>query len=87
MTRPAVQLLAEHERSQSDKEPPREADLAAILALPHAGRQMTLDTGACDVLAKYVLLYEQPDQMTKPIGYCYCSLKSVECVYDTTQRE
>lgn len=40
-----------------------------VLALPNNSGHLTLDTDACNVQVGCVLLQQQPDDTTKPIGY------------------
>jgi len=60
---------------------------AAILALPRRHGAYTLDTDASAGQVGAVLLQEQPDQSTGPVGYWSRSLNAAERNYSTTERE
>jgi len=60
---------------------------APILALPHRDGAYTLDTDASAGQVGAVLLREQPDQSTRPMGYWSRSLNAAERNYSTTERE
>lgn len=58
-----------------------------ILALPNAKGHLTFGTDAFRVQARCILLQKQQKDTMKAIIYWYCSLKDVECKYNTTQSE
>jgi len=60
---------------------------APILALPRRHGGYTLDTDANAGHVGAVLLQEQPDQSTRPVGYWSRSLNEAERNYSTTERE
>jgi len=60
---------------------------APILALPRRYGAYTLDTDASAGQVGAVLLQEQPDQSTRPVGYWSRSLNAAERNYSTTERE
>jgi len=60
---------------------------APILALPRRDGAYTLDTDASAGQVGAVLLREQPDQSTRPVGYWSRSLNAAERNYSTTERE
>jgi len=60
---------------------------APILALPRRHGAYTLDTDASAGKVGAVLLQEQPDQSTRPVGYWGRSLNAAERNYSTTERE
>lgn len=41
----------------------------SALALPYFGRHMTLDVNACYIQIECVLLQQQADSLTMPVGY------------------
>lgn len=59
----------------------------SLLALPNRTGHITLDTDACNVQVGCLLLQQQPNETTKPIGYWSRSLTETERKYDTTQHE
>ena len=60
---------------------------APILALPRRQGTYMLDTDASAGQVGAVLLQEQPDQSTRPVGYWSRSLNAAERNYSTTERE
>jgi len=60
---------------------------APILALPRRDGDYTLDTDASAGQVGAVLLQQQPDQSTQPVGYWSRSLNAAERNYSTTERE
>lgn len=58
-----------------------------VLALLSSGGDLTLDTGACSVYIRCVLLQKQLEEPTNPIEYWSWSLTKTKLRYDTTQRE
>jgi len=60
---------------------------APILALPRREGAYTVGTDAGAGQVGAVLLQEQPDRTTRPVGYWSRSLNMVERNYSTTQRE
>lgn len=48
---------------------------------------MTLNTDAKDVQVLLVLLQEQSDRRTKPVGYWFRLLTNTKCVYNTPKRD
>jgi len=60
---------------------------APIPALPRRHGAYTLDTDASAWQVGAVLLQEQPDQSTRPVGYWSRSLNAAERTYSTTERE
>jgi len=60
---------------------------APILALPRRHGAYTLDTDASAGQVGAVMLQEQPDQSTRPVGYWSRSLNSAERNNSTTERE
>jgi len=60
---------------------------ALILALPRRQGTYTLDTDASAEQVGAVLLQEQPDQSTRPVGSWSRSLNAAEWNYGTTERE
>jgi len=60
---------------------------ARILALPRRHEAYTLDTDASAGQVGAVLLQEQADQSTRPVGYWSHSLNAAERNYSTTERE
>jgi len=60
---------------------------APILALPRWNGAYTLHTDASAGQVGAVLLQEQPDQSTRPVGYWSRSLNAAERNYSTTERE
>jgi len=60
---------------------------APILALTRRRGAYTLDTDASAGQVGEVLLQEQPDQSTRPVGYWSRSLNAAERNYSTTERE
>jgi len=60
---------------------------APILALPRRDGSYTLDTDAIAGQVGAVLLQEQPDQSTRPVGDWSRSLNAAERNYSTTERE
>jgi len=60
---------------------------APILALPRRQGTYTLDTDASVGQVGAVLLQEEPDQSTRPVGYWSRSLSAAEREYSTTERE
>jgi len=65
----------------------RQLTEAPILALPRRKGTSTLDTDARAGQVGAVLLQEQPDQSTRPVGYWSSSLDAAERDYGTTERE
>jgi len=60
---------------------------APILSLPRRHGAYMLDTDASAGQVSAVLLQEQPDQSTRPVGYCSRSLNAAERNNSTTERE
>jgi len=60
---------------------------APILAQPLRQGTYTLDTDASAGQVGAVLLQEQPDQSTRPVGYWSRFLNTAERNYSTTERE
>jgi len=60
---------------------------APILALPRREGAYTVDTDASAGQIGAVLLQEQPDRSTRPVGYWSRSLNAAERNYSTTERE
>ena len=58
-----------------------------ILALPRRHGAYTLDTDASAGQVGAVLLQQQPDQSTRPVGYWNRSLNAAERNYSTTERQ
>jgi len=58
-----------------------------ILALPRRDGAYMLDTDASAGHVGAVLLQQQPDQSTRPVGYWSRSLNAAERNYSTTERE
>jgi len=58
-----------------------------IVALPRRQGTYTLDTDASAGQVGAVLLQEQPDQSTRPVGYWSRSLNAAERNYSTMERE
>lgn len=56
-----------------------------VRAFSYVEEQMKLGIDVCDVQMGCVLLLEQSDKRTKPVGYWSRSLTSTELVYHTTQ--
>jgi len=69
------------------KELKRRLTEAPILALPRRHGAYTLDTDASAGQVGAVLLQQQPDQSTRPVGYWSRSLNTAERNYSTTERE
>lgn len=59
--------------------------LPPVLALPFTGELVRLATGACGVYVGCIVMQEQPDRTTKPIGYQSSSVTSAKRTYDTRQ--
>jgi len=60
---------------------------APILSLPRRHGAYTLDKDASAAQVGAVLLQEQPDKSTQPVGYWSRSLNAAERNYSTTERE
>jgi len=60
---------------------------APILALPRRHGAYMVDTDASAGQVGAVLLQEQPDQSTRPVGYWSRSLSAAERSYSTTERD
>lgn len=55
--------------------------------LSYSGGQLAQDTDACNIQVFCVLLQEQSNDTTKPIGYWSCSPTNTKQWYDSTQRK
>ena len=75
------------EASGAFEELKRRLTEAPILARPRRHGAYTLDTDASAGQVGAVLLQEQPDQFTRPVGYWSRSLDADERNYSTTERE
>lgn len=75
------------EEARSFEELKRRLTSAPILALPHREGAYTLDTDASASQVGAVLLQQQPDGTTRPVGYWSRSLSPAERNYSTTERE
>jgi len=75
------------EASGAFEELKRRLTEAPILALPRRHEAYTLDTDASAGQVGAVLLQEQPDQSTRPVGYWSRFLNAAERNYSSTERE
>lgn len=76
----AGELIAMHASQEKLVSPP-------VLALPSVRERNRLDTNACSVQAGWVLLHEQTESTTKPIGCWSRSVTNAEKAHRTRQRE